>query len=64
MEQEVQGTFSYSLIAVHEVAGDECAHAQLIADTIRLRYRDTSLATSSETNLSSSEDGVIGGSLA
>jgi hypothetical protein len=41
--------FSYSLIAVHEEAGDECAHAQLIADIILLRYRDTSLSTSSET---------------
>jgi hypothetical protein len=39
---------SYSLIAVHEEAGDECAHAQLIADRFRLRYRDTSLSTSSE----------------
>jgi hypothetical protein len=36
------------LIAVHEEAGDECAHAQLIADRFRLRYRDTSLSTSSE----------------
>jgi hypothetical protein len=36
MEQEVQGTFSYSLIAVHEEVEDECAHAQLIADIIRL----------------------------
>jgi hypothetical protein len=41
--------FPYYLIAVHEEAGDECAHAQLIADIIRLRYRDTSLLTSSET---------------
>jgi hypothetical protein len=49
MEQEVQGTFSYSLIAVHEEVEDECAHAQLIADIIRLWYRDTSLSTSSET---------------
>jgi uncharacterized protein YllA (UPF0747 family) len=36
------------LIAVHEEAGDECAHAQLITDRFRLRYRDTSLSTSSE----------------
>jgi hypothetical protein len=36
------------IIAVHEEAGDECAHAQLIADRFRLRYRDTSLSTSSE----------------
>jgi hypothetical protein len=41
--------FPYYLIAVHEEADDECAHAQLIADIIRLRYRDTSLSTSSET---------------
>jgi hypothetical protein len=39
----------YYLIAAHEEAGDECAHAQLIADIILLRYRDTSLSTSSET---------------
>jgi hypothetical protein len=45
---KVQGVFSYSLIVVHEEADDECAHAQLIADIIRLRYRDTSLTTSSE----------------
>jgi hypothetical protein len=38
----------YYLIAVHEEVGDECAHAQLIADRFRLRYRDTSLSTSSE----------------
>jgi hypothetical protein len=38
----------YYLIVVHEEAGDECAHAQLIADRFRLRYRDTSLSTSSE----------------
>jgi hypothetical protein len=49
MEQKVQGALPYYLIAVHEEAGDECAHAQLIADIIRLRYRDTSLSTSSET---------------
>jgi hypothetical protein len=29
-------------------AGDECAHALLIADRFRLRYRDTSLSMSSE----------------
>jgi hypothetical protein len=28
--------------------GDECAHGQLIVDRFRLRYRDTSLSTSSE----------------
>jgi hypothetical protein len=49
MEQKVQGAFPYYLIAVHEEAGNECAHAQLIADIILLRYRDTSLSTSSET---------------
>jgi hypothetical protein len=48
MEQKVQGAFPYYLIAVHEEAGDECAHAQLIADIFRLRYRDTSLLTSRE----------------
>jgi hypothetical protein len=49
MEQQVQGAFPYYLIAVHEEAGDECAHAQLIADIIRLRYRYTPLSMSSET---------------
>jgi hypothetical protein len=49
MEQKVQGAFPYYLIVVHEEADDECAHAQLIADIILLRYRDTSLLTSSET---------------
>jgi hypothetical protein len=49
LEQKVQGAFSYYLIAVHEEAEDECAHAQLIADIILLRYRGTSLLTSSET---------------
>jgi hypothetical protein len=39
---------SYYLIAVHEEADDGCAHAQLIADTILLRYRGTSLIMSSE----------------
>jgi hypothetical protein len=38
----------YSLIVVHEESGDECAHGQLMADRFRLRYRDTSLSTSSE----------------
>jgi hypothetical protein len=27
MEQKVQGALPYYLIAVHEEAGDECAHA-------------------------------------
>jgi hypothetical protein len=49
MEQKVQGSFSYYLIAVHEEADNECAHAQLIADIILLRYRGTSLTMSSET---------------
>jgi hypothetical protein len=40
---------SYYLIAVHEEADDECAHAQLIAGIILLLYRGTSLAMSSET---------------
>jgi hypothetical protein len=48
MEQKVQGVSSYYLIAVHEEADDECAHAQLIIDTILLRYRGTSLIMSSE----------------
>jgi hypothetical protein len=48
MEQKVQGVPSYYLIAVHEEADDECAHAQLIVDTILLRYRGTFLAMSSE----------------
>jgi hypothetical protein len=38
----------YYLIAIHEEADDECAHAQLIADRLRLRYRDKSLPASSE----------------
>jgi hypothetical protein len=33
---KVQGVSSYYLIAVHEEADDECAHAQLIADIILL----------------------------
>jgi hypothetical protein len=41
--------FSYYLIVVHEEVDDECAHAQLIADIILLRYRGTSLIVSSET---------------
>jgi hypothetical protein len=49
MEQKAQGAFPYYLIAVHEEADDECAHAQLIADIILLRYRGTSLTISSET---------------
>jgi hypothetical protein len=48
MEQKVQGVSSYYLIAVHEEADDECAHARLIVDTILLRYRGTSLTLSSE----------------
>jgi hypothetical protein len=46
--KKVQGVSSYYLIAVHEEADDECAHAQLIADIILLRYRGTSLTLSSE----------------
>jgi hypothetical protein len=49
MEQKVQGVFPYYLIVVREEAGDECAHAQLLADIVRLRYRDTSLSMYSET---------------
>jgi hypothetical protein len=49
MEQKVQGAFPYYIIAVREEAGDECAHAQLIANIILLRYRGTSLTMSSET---------------
>jgi hypothetical protein len=48
MEQKVQGAFPYYLIAVHEEADDECAHAQLRADIILLLYRGTSLTMSSE----------------
>jgi hypothetical protein len=47
--KRIQGAFPYYLIAILEEASDECAHAQLIADIIRLRYIDTSLLTSSET---------------
>jgi hypothetical protein len=49
LEQKVQGVSSYYLVAVHEEADDECAHAQLIEDIILLRYRGTSLTMSSET---------------
>jgi hypothetical protein len=48
MEQKVQGVSSYYLIVVHEEADDECAHAQLIADIILLRYRGIFLTMSSE----------------
>jgi hypothetical protein len=48
-EQKVQGVSSYYLIVVHEEADDECAHAQLIVDTILLLYRGTSLTMSSGT---------------
>jgi hypothetical protein len=48
MEQKVQGVSSYYLIAVHEGADDECAHAQPIAGIILLLYRGTSLTMSSE----------------
>jgi hypothetical protein len=47
--KRIQGAFPYYLIAVHEEADDECAHAQLIVDIILLRYRGTSLTMSSET---------------
>jgi hypothetical protein len=50
-DKKVQGAFPYYLIAVREEAGDECAHAQLLADIILLRYRGTSLIMSSETTL-------------
>jgi hypothetical protein len=46
---KVQGVSSYYLIAVHEEADDECAHAQLIVDTTLLLYRGTFLTMSSET---------------
>jgi hypothetical protein len=42
------GCVLYFLIAVHEEADDEYAHAQLIADRFHLRYRDTFLTMSSE----------------
>jgi hypothetical protein len=38
----------YCLIAVHEEAGDKCAHEHLLADRFCLRYRGASLSTSSE----------------
>jgi hypothetical protein len=47
--KKVQGVSSYYLIAVHEEADDECAHAQLRADIILLLHRGTSLTMSSET---------------
>jgi hypothetical protein len=47
--KKVQGVSSYYLIAVHEEADGECAHARLIADIILLLYRGTSLTMSSET---------------
>jgi hypothetical protein len=48
MEQQVQSVPSHYLIAVHEEADDECAHARLIADTILLLYRGTFLTMSNE----------------
>jgi hypothetical protein len=36
MGQKVQGALLYYLIVVREEAGDECAHAQLIADIVLL----------------------------
>jgi hypothetical protein len=38
----------YYLIAVHEEAGDGCAHEQPIVDRFRLQYRGTSTPASSE----------------
>jgi hypothetical protein len=52
MEQKGTRCVPYSLIAVHEEAADEGAHEQLRADKFRLRYRDTSLPTSSEASRS------------
>jgi hypothetical protein len=49
MDQKDTSGFSYYLIVVHEEVDDECAHAQLIANIILLRYRGTSLTVSSET---------------
>jgi hypothetical protein len=49
MGQKVQGVSSYYLIAVHEEADDECAHAQLLADIVLLRYRGTSLTMPNKT---------------
>jgi hypothetical protein len=45
---KVQGVSSYYLIAVHEEADDECAHAQPTVDTSLLLYRGTFLTMSSE----------------
>jgi hypothetical protein len=61
--KKVQGVSSYYLIAVREEADDECAHAQLIADIILLRYRGTSLTMSSETTraLPKTESWVVAG---
>jgi hypothetical protein len=61
-DKKVQGAFPYYLIVVREGAGDECAHAQLLADIVRPRYRDTSLTMSSETTraLPSTESWVAG----
>jgi hypothetical protein len=52
IQMEPKGTrrVPYSLVAVHEEAGVECVHEQLIANRFRLRYRDTSLPASSETS--------------
>jgi hypothetical protein len=47
--KKVQGAFPHYLIIVHEEVGDECTHAQPIANIFCLRYTDTSLSTSSET---------------
>jgi hypothetical protein len=63
LEQKVQGVSSYYLIAVHEEADDECAHAQLNSrhnpPTIQ-RYIPNNVQRNDS---SSSEDGVMGGSL-
>jgi hypothetical protein len=48
--KKVQDAFPYYLISVREEADDECAHAQLIVDTILLLYRGTSLTMSSGMN--------------
>jgi hypothetical protein len=47
--KKVQDVSSYYLIAVHEEADDECAHAQLIVGIILLLYRGIFLTLSSET---------------
>jgi hypothetical protein len=49
VEQKVRGVSPYYLIAVHEEADGECAHAWLIAGIILLLYRGTSLTMSSRT---------------